>query len=151
MKKIHIGSKINLVEVPDKSHFEYGVNTLSYEFHENDYNKALQHAIDNPIAEFDKHELMLVFEKIYLGRSVVVTDLPEGQRLKLEEGLHDIPDGYGVEIKKEERLGASLSGNETTIWVKIASLVPIKEEMRDQMVTVLKQMGLDAVKVEDVN
>lgn len=140
MKKIHIGSKINLVEVP-----EYPKCSCGHCDHE--YQIELQHAIDNPIAEFEDNIPVLKALKVELGKSSF--------------GLHDIPEGYRVEVKRDVNC-STCGANEDQSCRKdprdcderhdrYASLVPIKEEMRDQMVTVLKQMGLDAVKVEDVD
>ena len=75
MKKIHIGSKINLVEVPELESGNY-YNKFDLIMHDT----RIQHAIDNPIAEFVDD---LDFIRHFLG-----------------EGLHDIPEGYRVEVSE---------------------------------------------------
>jgi len=80
MKKIHIGSKINLVEVPDNV----------YEL--KDFQSFIDYAIDNPIAEFDDSGY----------------DAPKMETFFKSDGIYDIPEGYRVDVKPgKERLPCS--------------------------------------------
>lgn len=126
MKKIHIGSKINLVEAPEEPRYP-GENSLiepgQHSAVVKNYNRALQYAIDNPIAEFDGASTSKILDIITHG-----------------SGLHDIPEGYRVEVKEEpiyhelaaDYLGFDIDGEPIPrikrTFVNIASLVPIKEE-----------------------
>lgn len=121
MQKIHIGSKINLVEVPEKPSFDMFTKAGMDKF--NEYEAALQHAIDNPIAEFENHTDTLACFGKELGTNM--------------EGLHDIPEGYMVEVKEEPMCESECKECGYESWEaclengvrkKIASLVPIKEE-----------------------
>lgn len=87
-------SKPVVIEVPEKSDFEYGINTNSYDFHEHLYEEAIESAIadESKHTHFkDEQEVInalghsfgwAFFPQYYIGQTFKI---PEGLRLSFEE------------------------------------------------------------------
>jgi len=109
MKKIHIGSKINLVDLPEEPSSD---NPSAW----GQYSKDFLYAIDNPIAEFEDTKRV----QLLLHESGAFTE-------ENTSGLYDIPEGYRVEVlcEKDGSDGYAVKCSDCNC---LASLVPIKEE-----------------------
>lgn len=75
------------VDVPEKSYYIFGEHTAMYKFHEQEYENALQQAIDNAVPFLDREGTLKLMAR-------------QLENTNYEGKLYKCPKGYRIEIEK---------------------------------------------------